>query len=227
VYVDGYNLYYGRLRNSAFKWLDVVALFDSVVARRDQKEQIVRLRLFTAPALASFATHGAASVNAQSAYHRALLAKHPERFEIVYGKHSYDRSGTLLPSFVEGQAYDRTVRLRVWKLEEKKTDVNLALRIYRDACKGLYDRIIRMSNDSDAEPVLQALRQDFPHIMIGVVIPIPPPTPGEPTHRRISGSLSNQADWMMPHLTDEQLREAQLPDHIPTRKKPLRKPPHW
>ncbi|MDQ2990849.1 MAG: NYN domain-containing protein [Pseudomonadota bacterium] len=227
MYVDGYNLYYGRLRNSAFKWLDVVTLFDSIVAQRDQNEKIVRLHLFTAPALASFATHGAASVNAQSAYHRALQAKHPERFEIVYGKHSYDRSGTLLPSFVDGQAYDRNLRSRVWKLEEKKTDVNLALRIYRDACQGLYDRIILMSNDSDAEPVLQAVRQDFPHIMIGVVIPIPPPTPGAATHRRISGSLANQADWLMPHLTDEQLREAQLPDQIPTRNKPLRKPPHW
>ncbi len=227
MYVDGYNLYYGRLRNSAFKWLDVVTLFDSIVAQRDQNEKIVRLHLFTAPALASFATHGAASVNAQSAYHRALQAKHPERFEIVYGKHSYDRSGTLLPSFVDGQAYDRNLRSRVWILEEKKTDVNLALRIYRDACQGLYDRIILMSNDSDAEPVLQAVRQDFPHIMIGVVIPIPPPTPGAATHRRISGSLANQADWLMPHLTDEQLREAQLPDQIPTRNKPLRKPPHW
>jgi hypothetical protein len=26
VYVDGYNLYYGRLRGSAFKWLDTVKL---------------------------------------------------------------------------------------------------------------------------------------------------------------------------------------------------------
>ena len=31
VYVDGYNLYYGRLRNSAYKWLDVVALFDGLL----------------------------------------------------------------------------------------------------------------------------------------------------------------------------------------------------
>ncbi len=27
VYIDGYNLYYGRIRGTAFKWLDVVALF--------------------------------------------------------------------------------------------------------------------------------------------------------------------------------------------------------
>jgi uncharacterized LabA/DUF88 family protein len=227
VYVDGYNLYYGRLRNTAFKWLDVVNLFDSILARRDQNEKVIRLHLFTAPALANFATHGEASVNAQSAYHRALLSKYPERFEIIYGKHSYDRSGTLLPSFIAGQAYDRTIRSRVWKLEEKKTDVNLALRMYRDACRRLYDRIILMSNDSDAEPALQAIRQDFPEIMIGVVVPIWPPAPGAATPRRVSGSLSNRADWVISHITDEQLSEAQLPDQIPTHKKPIRKPLHW
>ena len=28
VYVDGYNLYYGRIRNTCFKWIDVVRLFE-------------------------------------------------------------------------------------------------------------------------------------------------------------------------------------------------------
>jgi uncharacterized LabA/DUF88 family protein len=133
----------------------------------------------------------------------------------------------LLPTFVDGQPYDRTVRSRVWKLEEKKTDVNLAIRMYRDTCKGLYDRIILVSNDSDAEPALEAIRQDFPETMIGVVVPIWPLAPGVTAHRRVSGSLSKQADWVIPHLTDDQLHEAQLPSHIPTKKKPVRKPPHW
>ena len=29
VYIDGYNLYYGCLRKTAFKWLDVLALFEA------------------------------------------------------------------------------------------------------------------------------------------------------------------------------------------------------
>ena len=70
------------------------------------------------------------------------------------------------------------MRTRVWKLEEKKTDVNLAMRIYRDANKGRYDRIILVSNDSDAEPALAAIREDFPAIMVGVVMPVRPSTPG-------------------------------------------------
>ena len=31
IYVDGYNLYYGRLYGTEYKWLDVVALFSEMV----------------------------------------------------------------------------------------------------------------------------------------------------------------------------------------------------
>jgi uncharacterized LabA/DUF88 family protein len=227
VYVDGYNLYYGRLRGTPFKWLDLVKLFDDLLARRDQNEKLERVNLFTAPALATFASHGNASVEAQSAYHRALETKYGDRFETIYGTHSFDRSGTLLPVYVPDQPFDRTNRTRVWKLEEKKTDVNLALRMYRDACRGLYDRIILVSNDSDAEPALEALRADFPHIMLGVVMPIRPVASGVPAHRRPSGSLAKQADWTLTHLSDEVLNAAQLPAIVPTKKKPIRKPAHW
>jgi len=79
VYVDGYNLYYGRLRGTAFKWLDLVKLFDNLLVQRDQNEQLIKVYLFTAPALATFASHGNASVEAQSAYHRALKAKYDRR----------------------------------------------------------------------------------------------------------------------------------------------------
>lgn len=95
LYVDGYNLYYGRLRGSAFKWLDLVALGDQLVADRDQGERLDVVKLFTAHALANFATHGAASVLAQQDYHRALKVKHGDRFEVIYGKHSYDDDGDL------------------------------------------------------------------------------------------------------------------------------------
>ena len=109
----------------------------------------------------------------------------------------------------------------------KKTDVNLALHMYRDACKGFYDRIILVSNDSDAEPALEAFRSDFPHIMRGVVMPIRPVVSGSAAHRQPSGSLAKQADWALSHLSDDVLAAAQLPDIIPTRKKPIRKPAHW
>jgi uncharacterized LabA/DUF88 family protein len=227
VYVDGYNLYYGRLRGTPFKWLDLVLFFENLLSGRDQNERVERVNIFTAPALATFASHGAASVQAQSAYHRALQAKYGDRVGVVYGNHSFDKGGALLPEYVPGQPYDRTRRVRVWKLEEKKTDVNLALQMYRDAVRGRYDRLILMSNDSDAEPALEAIRSDFPHIMLGVVIPVRPPAPGTVTHRRRSGSLTNLADWTIEHIADEALAKAQLPPVVPSKKKPIAKPGHW
>jgi uncharacterized LabA/DUF88 family protein len=227
VYIDGYNLYYGRLRGTEFKWLDLVQLFRVLLAQRDQSESLEKVIFFTAPALATFASHGVASVNAQAAYHRALKAVYGEQVEIVSGNHAYDRNGALLPAYVEGQPYDRNNRVRVWKLEEKKTDVNLAIRMYRDACKGLYDRVILVSNDSDAEPVLSALREDFPELMIGVVAPVRPPVAGAIVHRRASQSLANFAHWTMTSLTDDQLRAAQLPERVNTKKKPILRPTHW
>lgn len=181
----------------------------------------------TAHALARFATHGQASVEAQSTYLRALASRHGACFEAILGRHSFDRSGTLLPAYEAGQDYDRGKRHRVWKLEEKQTDVNLALAMYRDACRGLCDRLILVSNDSDAAPALAALREDFPMLMVGVVSPLRPVPSGGAIHRRTSGSLRQWAHWTVDTLCDEWLQEAQLPDLIPTLKKPLRKPAHW
>lgn len=226
VYVDGYNLYYGRLRGTDFKWLDLIKFIQNLLQQRDQNEQLAFVHLFTAHALASFAAHGQDSVEAQSAYIRALSAKYPQQFKVTYGKHTFDRNGSLLPTFIADQACDRTVRSRVWLLEEKKTDVNLAITMYRDVAKGLCDRIILISNDSDAEPSLEAIREDFPDVMVGVITPIHPPK-GPDANRRLSGSLVNQADWTIKSIADENLRQAQLPDLIPTKKKPIRKPAHW
>ncbi|MGV7207855.1 NYN domain-containing protein [Oxalobacteraceae bacterium A2-2] len=227
VYIDGCNLYYSRLRHSQYKWLDVAGLFDAILAQRDQNEILCKLKFFTAPVLANFSTHGVASETAQSAYHRALYALHQHRVEVINGKHSYDRSGSLMPLFVDGARYDRGLRVRVWKLEEKKTDVNLALHMYRDVAKGRYDRIVLVSNDSDAEPALAAVREDFPGVVIGLVSPVRPPEAGEKAKRRLSGSLAKYADWIVPYLSDEQLLAAQLPSLVLTRKKPIVKPRHW
>jgi uncharacterized LabA/DUF88 family protein len=226
VYIDGYNLYYGRLRGTPFKWLDLIEFCTAVLARRDQNESLECVKFFTAPALATFATHGDASVEAQSAHHRALQTRHDQRFQVVLGKHSYDKSGSLLPVYLPETQFDRTNRIRVWHLEEKKTDVNLALAMYRDANKKMCDRMVLVSNDSDAEPALSAIREDFPHIQLGVIMPIRPPAKAGAL-RRQSGSLSGHAHWVIDCITDEQLAQAQRPAIVQTKKKPIRKPAHW
>ena len=220
-------MYYGRLRDTPFKWLDLVTLFDNPLSIQCGIAHVDSIRFFTAPALARFALHGQDSVEAQHRYHRALEQRYPDRISIVLGAHSVDAGGTLLPAYQEGVPFDRRVRIRVWKIEEKRTDVNLAMAMYRDACKGLYDQVVICSNDSDAQPVLTALREDFPGITIGVVTPVRPPDPAKGAPRGVSTSLSQQAHWTRKHILDSELEAAQLPLVVPTRKKAIRKPLHW
>ena len=224
VYIDGYNLYYGRLRHTNYKWLNLVTLFESILKIQDPDSSLEAVKYFTAPALARFAAHGHDSMIAQEHYHRALLARHPAKFSITLGTHSFDKNGTLLPTFIQGQPFDKSVKSHVWKLEEKKTDVNLAIAMYRDVAKGHYDQVIICSNDSDAEPVLAALKEDFPELVIGVVSPL---KESETDIRSVSVSLSSYANWTRKYIRDEELELAQLPIRVATRKKPVGKPSHW
>ena len=45
VYVDGFNLYYGALKGSSWKWLDLFALFQNML---QSHHQILSIKYFTA-----------------------------------------------------------------------------------------------------------------------------------------------------------------------------------
>lgn len=102
VYIDGYNLYFSRLRGSPFKWLDVAALFrDAILTIRDSSANVVAVKFFTAPIKATYASHGADSESARKRYHRALMLRHPELVEVIHGFHILGPSS--LPPYVPGQ----------------------------------------------------------------------------------------------------------------------------
>ena len=72
VYVDGHNLFYGRLRHTAFKWLDIFKLFQNIAKIQNPSSRIIKIKYFTAPVKANFSSHGQESTIAQNTYHRAL-----------------------------------------------------------------------------------------------------------------------------------------------------------
>ena len=45
VYVDGFNLYYGAVKGTPYKWLDLRALFRSILA---PFHHIIAIRYYTA-----------------------------------------------------------------------------------------------------------------------------------------------------------------------------------
>lgn len=222
VYLDGYNFYYSRLRGTAFKWLDVVALFrDQILKPQLPAATLVAVKYFTAPAMAKFASHGADSVTAQNEYHRALKAKYPQALDIILGYHAVEH--TRLMAYREPP--DKNERLAVWRIEEKQTDVNIALSVYRDVAQGRADVVVICSNDSDLVPVVKAIQADFPACIIGIVAPLNEPNSSR--HRRTNTELTQLANWTRHHIREEELAKSQLPDVVPTKKKAARKPAHW
>ena len=222
VYIDGYNLYYSRLRGTPYKWLDLVALFKEHILRAQIPDaDLVKVKFFTAPALAKFASHGLDSVTSQNAYHRALLARYPGMVEIISGYHTHGRA--RLMAFKEPP--DRCGNHDVWLIEEKQTDVNLAMALYRDVAQGATDVVVVCSNDTDMEPALAAVQMDFPACERGFVAPLSPPA--EKNYRYPNRGLMALADWTRHYIRDEELALAQLPNVVPTRKKAVRRPVYW
>jgi len=224
IYIDGYNLYYSRLKGTPYKWLDAVVLFRDVILRQqDPQAEVVAVKFFTSPVKASYARHGQASEHAQTQYHRALSAKYPELIQIIKGFHIFQP--TSLPQYHDGRPADKGAVLPVWLIEEKQTDVNIALHAYRDALRMDCSQLVICSNDSDLEPAMRMIRDDVPSATMGLVMPLRERSlqSGQISNKR----LTNLAHWVRHHILDAELMQAQLPLNIPTNKKPASKPGHW
>jgi hypothetical protein len=111
VYVDGFNLYYGCLKRTPYRWLDLHALCTRLLP----KYNIHRIRYFTA--IVKPRPNNPGTAQRQQAYLRALRAITPN-LTIHLGK------------FLPSQVYMPVVNpppltILVHKTEEKGSDVNL------------------------------------------------------------------------------------------------------
>jgi uncharacterized LabA/DUF88 family protein len=211
VYVDGFNLYYGLLRGTAFKWLNLYGLFQDHLL--DSATRVEKLRYYTAPIKRS-ASDDSASPGRQQKYLRALKAYHGDRIEIVQGiivRTTPVRR--LLNALQDGSVS----KVRVVQLTEKETDVNLAVDLISDAWLGRCEQAVICSNDRDLVGALAAVRRDHPDVVIGVVAPVR-------DQRLVSSHLRKFAHWYKP-LSPAHLASSQLPEKIPGT--PLRCPDAW
>ncbi len=220
VYIDGYNLFYGCLKHSNDKWLDLYHLFaNRIIHAQDPNAIVDTVYFFTADIKSKVSTMGANAQQAQHAYHRALQKKYPNHIKIIKGYYAFEKGNMLRYK----QPPDKSDRVEVWRLEEKQTDVNIALTAYRDATQNKAQQVVFVSNDTDLEPALRALKEDMGNaVTIGVIIPI-----RKDSRRPKNQSLSQYADWTRSYITDDELADSHLPDKVPTKKKPILKPEYW
>ncbi len=222
IYIDGYNLYFGAIKHTKYKWLDVVKLFNGICHIQDPATDITTVKYFTAPVISRVASRGEIALHSQTTYHRALRNSYPGLLEIIEGYFTLEQGNLLKYK----KPIDQEDRAAVWRLEEKQSDVNIALSMYRDALSGNYDQVVLVSSDSDLEPALEIISQDVPDIRIGVVFPRKEAGGGR--HQRPPNTkLSDLSAWTRSYILDEELANAQFPANIPTKKKLAIRPDYW
>ncbi len=203
VYVDGFNFYYGQLKGTPWKWLDLPLLFENILGKQNS---LVKVKYFTAKVQPT--SHDPDVNIRQDAYFRALK-RCCEKVEIHLGhflRHEV---------FMEN-ADPPPNKVRVWKNEEKGSDVNLALQLLNDAWQDLFDCAVIVSNDSDLARALELVKSQHRKV-IGLI------TPGAPK-RKTSNQLLQHADFIKPIRTSH-LQVSLLPDPIPGTK--IHKPRGW
>jgi uncharacterized LabA/DUF88 family protein len=160
VYVDGVNLYYGAVKGTPYKWLDIAA----VCERLFPGDEIVRIRYFTARIKGREGDPGAPQ--RQETYLRALRTV--PRLSIHEGHFREDIRRRRLAHPPRGGPATVDVLIT----EEKGSDVNLATYLIHDALTGACETSIVISNDSDLTlPIDLLSQQGHP---VGVVNPHPP-----------------------------------------------------
>lgn len=240
IYIDGYNFYYGCLRGTPFKWLDVPALFEkhilpTILHQPNQSLPPSKMRLTDASALKYFtakiidsAARAEDSVSSQATYHNALAKHCGNKIEIILGSYSKFKSNQFLVDESQPNRLPRDcAKVQVWKLEEKQSDVNIALQMYDDAISGNVDQIILVTNDTDLAPALQMIKDRKPNIVRGLVIPTRKHAKSGNVERLANRDLSDLADWTRTYITDEELHSSQLPYTISGARRHSKKPKSW
>ncbi len=216
VYIDGFNFYFGSLKNTPHKWLDICALVSLLCKEQNPASNLVQIKYFTADIKAKLAKRGVLSCEAQQDYLLALQAYSPI-IEIIKGKY-FVTKGTYHPF---SEPVDFNKKLEVWKAEEKHTDVSIALHMLCDAMDKKCNQIVLFSNDSDLSPALEMTKKRHPEIKIGII------TPGLQGERKPSADLKAHSDWLRHGIRCSELEKCQLPSKIITRKRKITKPEHW
>ncbi len=156
VYVDGFNLYYRKLKGTPHKWLDIRRLAELLLPENDVRE----IFYFTARITARPGDPD--QPQRQQIYLRALSTV---GVQIVFGSfQTKPKHRPLLNDLVVGSG-KVPAGTAVWVLdtEEKGSDVNLATMLLGNAAAKRCELSVVVSNDSDLELAIRTCCQELHH----------------------------------------------------------------
>lgn len=131
-------------------WIDVVRLCGGFIAPDDTLSKVI---YFTTAPLSQ------GKCSRQSAFLNANKTINGDKFEIVRGK--YLEKHIICP-YCKGD---------ISCPEEKKTDVNISVRMIKDCIHGATDVVVLVSADTDLLPPLELIKAEFTSIKIRVCFP--------------------------------------------------------
>jgi len=181
-FIDGFNLYHAikDLRKDEYKWLNLDKLAKSFIKR---DEEIIRVYYFTA-----LASWNQSKVKKHKIYIRALETVN---VKTIYGQ--FKRREKICPK----------CRKKYWTYEEKKTDVNIAIQLFKLSIENKFDKAFIISGDSDLIPSIRAVKESFPGKKIGAIVPI----------GRSALDLKNNCDFHM-KIKEKHLKTCVFPERI-------------
>ncbi len=203
VYIDGFNLYYGAVKGTANKWLDLEVLCRRLLP----KDNLVKIRYFTA--LVAIRPSDPQQPARQQAYLRALATL--PLVEIHYGHYLSHQVWMRLANPPSGGS----AMVKVIKTEEKGSDVNLATYLLLDAFRQRCDTAVVISNDSDLAEPIRVAEQEL-GVKVGII------NPQKPRHR--SRAMTSA---FFKQLRPGVLATCQLPPTLQDANGLIHKPARW
>lgn len=148
-YVDGFNLYYGAVKGTPYKWLNISRMVQLLLPRN----KILKIKYFTA--LVNSRPQDPDQPIRQQIFLRALRTI--PNLEIILGHFLSHVVRLPLANCPPGkQKY-----VNVIKTEEKGSDVNIATHMLHDGYQGSYAVAVVVSNDSDLVEAIKIVRNEL------------------------------------------------------------------
>lgn len=213
VYIDGFNLYRRSISgHPEAKWLDLLALSRNLLP----EYEVTKVHYFTSQTK-PFAFRDSGRALRHQIYLRAISTLAPQ-VETTLGSFRADtRLMAMMP--LELDEEERGYKLvKVRKIEEKGSDVNLAIRLVAYAFQKRSEISILLSNDSDQVGTLNLIQRELKQ-RTGIIFPVP--------HNRVSKSLLATKPEVVRFITLQSLIDSQLPNVLRDNKGFIRKPTEW